>query len=294
MKVAADVAGHYYPPVPGTRAALLGSRQFNSSCRGYFFRFFFTQGVSSHYEIGSADFSSISGCDSSQRFLGQYAAANGQVTDTCVGGDCMRKVCFLTVLLVVATTASFAAPFVGTGSGLGSNCGMAQQLDPRYSLIQVPPGGGTPPFAYTTAPNPAWVTPPPSNCWINPTGDANQDLPPGFYDYQITFDWGTGNLSASFAADNNAEIWLNGVNTGIGTSGGVNGFDHLTPFTLTTADGLKDNTTNYIDFVVYNWQDFPISTGLLVTDAVPEPGSLVMFGSGLLGAIGLFRRKLNL
>ena len=201
----------------------------------------------------------------------------------------MRKVYFLAVALLLAlgTVPSFAAPFVGTGAGQVCSSGAP---DNRYTLLSAPPG--VPLDAKVNTGYSAWVGAPNGNCWINPSGNGADSFPAGFYDYQITFDWGTGNLSSSFAADNNAEIWLNGINTGIGTTGGVIGFDHLTPFTLTTADGLRENATNYIDFVVYNWLEAPGPTGLLVTGAVPEPGTLVMFGPGVLGAIGLLRRKL--
>jgi len=201
----------------------------------------------------------------------------------------MRKVYFLAValLLALATVPSFAAPFAGTGSGVA--CGGV--TDPNYKLLEAPPG--VPLTAITTGVQAGWVAPPPGNCWINPTGNENDTFPAGYYDYRITFDWGTGALSASFAADNSAQIWLNGVPTGIHTQNGVEGFKQLTPFTVTTADGLIENGSNYMDFVVNNWDGIPLYSGLLVTPgAVPEPGTLVMLGSGLLGAIGLLRRKL--
>jgi hypothetical protein len=65
-----------------------------------------------------------------------------------------------------------------------------------------------------------------------PVGSATVDAPAGDYDYRITFNWGGGNVSGYFAADNDAEIWLNGLDTGIGTVHGVLGFEQLTPFTI--------------------------------------------------------------
>ena len=139
-----------------------------------------------------------------------------------------RATCLLTVvlLLALAATPSFSSNFVGTGAGLA--CGPPPGVsDPNYTLTSAPFGG--PYDARTTAPNlPGWVVPPSGYCWINPYGDGTVDAPSGDYHYQITFDW-SGNISAEFAADNDAKIYLNGVYTGIETLNGVFGFEQFTP-----------------------------------------------------------------
>jgi hypothetical protein len=58
------------------------------------------------------------------------------------------------------------------------------------------------------------------------------------------------------------------------------------------------------DYLVFTWNDFPTNSGkgplnfqftaTPGTAATPEPGTLALFGSGLLGIAGLIRRKVRL
>ena len=179
------------------------------------------------------------------------------------------------LLLALAATPSFAVSntFYSTGAG-GSG------VDPNYTLVSWPGGGPLP--VSTTAPYPGWFTPPSGAQWINQFGDGTVFAPGGLYDYQTTFNWGGGDLAGWFAADNEAEIYLDTVDTGIHTLNGSYGFKQLTQFDL----GVLSPGVHTLDFFVNNEDDSP--TGLLV--GTPEPATLVMFGSGVLGLAGLFRR----
>ena len=198
------------------------------------------------------------------------------------------------VLLALAITPSFASSITtihSTGEGLGSG-GVS---DPNYELLASSPTGAGP--AYTLPPYlPGWVSPPAGTQWINPNPNAGA-APAGYYDYQTTFDltgfnFNTAELQGSWAADNGGYILLNGV-AAIGSGTSIPccyGFQTLTPFAIT--GGFKPNL-NTLDFMVYNQSDV---TGLLVdvsgtANPTPEPSSLLLMGSGLLGLAAVVRRK---
>lgn len=211
------------------------------------------------------------------------------------------------ILLGALTALALAVPpcfansitIYGTGAGQGSN----GQVDAHYTLVSAPTGAGP---AYTTPAYPGWVSPPSGTQWINPYVII-QDAPGGNYDYRTTFDLtglnpNTAVLMGSWAADNSGEILLNGLEaagTGIGITGDE-GFKHLTAFTVIgNISWLEDGHgflpgLNTLDFIVNNEESSP--TGLLVditgtASPAPEPGSLLLMGSGIVGLAGVLRRR---
>ena len=202
-------------------------------------------------------------------------------------------------LLALAVPPSFAntVNVYSTGAGLGSG-GVS---DPNYLLVSAPTGAGP---AYTLPPYlPGWVSPPAGTQWINPNPNGGA-APAGLYDYQTTFDLtgldpGSLVLSGSWAADNAGSILLNGVAAiGIGTTiPDPYGFKNLTAFSITGLDNLANlhPGLNYLDFVVQNDGNV---TGLVAdisgtASPAPEPSSLLLMGSGLIGLGGALRRKLK-
>lgn len=105
--------------------------------------------------------------------------------------------------------------------------------------------------------------------------------------------------TGDFALESNAEIFLNGVDTGLGDGGSSPAnFGDLTAFKI--VNGLGGATfhtgTNTITFETQNIPNGPGAdpTGLFVelsgaATAISEPNSLVLFGAGL-AAIGLLSR----
>ena len=207
-----------------------------------------------------------------------------------------RATCVLTVvlLLALAATPSFATVtgLFGTGAGLACG-GFSGPPDPNYDLVSAPTGV---PLhdARTTGVWPGWVDPPSGTCWINPYGNEGAFAPGGFYDYKTTFNE-IGTLSmvnGVFAGDNDACIFLNGSTIAAAcTVNPDHGYEQLTAFTIdaSTPGGLHLGT-NTLDFIVRN--DDGTQTGLLVAfSTTPEPSSIMLFGSGVLGLAGILRRR---
>jgi PEP-CTERM motif len=199
-------------------------------------------------------------------------------------------------LLALAVTPSFANSITiySTGAGLGSG-GVS---DPNYQVFSAPSGVPVGGQALTLIDS-GWVAAPAGTQWINPFGDT-ENAPAGYYDYRTTFsltglDPGTASLSGYWAADNGASILLNG-SAAVGTGTIIPspyGFKNLTAFTIT---GGFQPGLNTLDFVVYNESG---ETGLVAeitgtASPAPEPSSLLLMGSGLIGLGGALRRKLKM
>ncbi len=218
----------------------------------------------------------------------------------------MRRILVnLGVLVVVLAWCDYArADYIvglfNTGVDDSGNLLPALTPDPHYSLISYPIGsyGGTfatVPTAGTTTTS--WVANSSTSQWI--TSSYNTSDSAGLYVYRLTFnlsglDPSTATITGEWATDNQAQVFVNGVNTGVAT--GNEDFDHLTAFTISAANAPLTAGLNTLDFYVTNSQDG--LTGLRVDDlsgtavAVPAPPSLTLLLIGIAGLAGhVWRRR---
>jgi hypothetical protein len=195
----------------------------------------------------------------------------------------------------------------GTGysSTACATLGSSGSVDPNWALTSAPETTQTTGDAYITDtgafPFPPWLANTSSAQWISPYADEGGGRADAVGTYVYTevfslagYNLATVDLTGMFAADNSAEIFLNGVDTGIGHTG-LGSFSST--FNITSGFNAGSNT---IQFDVSNTSvsgDGPNPTGLIVEltgtgSNVPEPASFAFIGLGL-GALGLLGRRLR-
>ncbi len=220
---------------------------------------------------------------------------------------------------VVSVRPAAAAPIVLCNTGqpnavtgcslLGVTTMPDGSVDPNYLVTSVPaPEIGAPVVLVGAArvvaedgfPIPPWVANDGNSKWIGPTPSTlNSDGPNGFYSYTTTFsltglDPTTARISGSWAVDDFGEIYLNGTGTGE-TITCTACFSALTPFLIESGfvSGL-----NTLEFRVENFFGGPtglrvddiIGTADLIGEPIPEPASMLLLGTGLVGAAMRRRR----
>jgi len=207
-------------------------------------------------------------------------------------------VCALATALTSASAgASTITGLYNTGQGYASG-----SKDAHYNLTVTQ--GSTvlsDAMAYATSngvwPISPWMANGEFSKWITPNRDQAQSYDPvqeGLYRYSLTFDLSgyaasSAKFTGRFLADNAAQVFLNGNLLASGSS--------FTEWSSFAASSGFNPGLNRVDFVVRNYaQTSGNPTGLRAefssssVSAVPEPGSLAIFMTGLAMA-GLMGRR---
>ncbi len=205
-------------------------------------------------------------------------------------------------LAVCAIGAAQAPPIVGlfnTGAGITVN----GTTDNHYALtdpLDVAIYGGHGEAAVGAGfPIGPWLADNSTSHWLAPTSNRAQSYDAssaGTYKWTLNFNLtgynaATASLAGRFSADNSAVAYLNGNN--IGSAAGYTNW-----YNFSAGSSLFNAGTNKLEFVVTNFaQSSGNPTGLRVemtnsnVSAVPLPGAVWLFMSGILGFLAVNRKS---
>jgi hypothetical protein len=238
----------------------------------------------------------------------------------------LGKLTILGAVLAASTTLAYASPIqLGSYATGGANQGNANTaltlagVDSTSGWPTSAPVFGAPTSSPTYAlnPNGVWAAALSDSTWVGAASTAGPGsgagyVNPGYgyYEFTSTFAATPGSYNGTFnvLADDTVEVLLNGnVLVPFGAIGNDSTCAQYKPGCLTTTEysllltGLSLDASNSLEFIVEQAGNAAGSPGSdpsgvdfnasLTPAPTPEPSSLFLLGTGLLGACGVVRRK---
>jgi PEP-CTERM motif len=203
--------------------------------------------------------------------------------------------------VLIGSQGTAASP--GADGGVESNAPTTQA--PGTGGVVVLPAGPLPGVTLTIAPNPLWVAPEPGTSWVSHaanSGTTNLTVPNGtVIDFRENFTLPAGTFSGTLLvhADDSTSVFIDGVLRQAEASSIANGYTVCSDFTigcLAVTQGSFAVTlgggAHQFDFLTAQRanQTFGLNYAANLT-AVPEPGTILLLGSGLIGLGAALRRR---
>jgi hypothetical protein len=208
----------------------------------------------------------------------------------------------LACVVAVATTAAATAAPITTlyNTGVNGSGGLLADgaVDSHYSIV----GWGGQAFAIGNAGS-FWAAGNTATAqWISPTRDTFGGTGPFTYTttFDLTgFDPASASVTGRWAADNEAQMFLNGVLVNATPGFQFAPWQYFTPFAINSGFIPGVNTLTFVVPNSRNGEDADGRTGLIVemsgtadvAQITPEPVSLVVFGGLVLGGAGVALRR---